>query len=99
MNSGRDWKSSTKATRCAGVGPMPGHASRIGRKQSKLGPKQQKAIEALLRPGTVEDAAREAGVPTKELSRWMKDPAFEFMAEYRAARRADCRQSMASVGL
>jgi transposase-like protein len=63
---------------------------------TKLGPKQQAAIEALLRPGSIEDAARETGVSAKKLSGWMKNPAF--MAEYRAAMRAEYRQSMASLG-
>ena len=39
----------------------------------KLGPKQQEAIEALLRPGSIEDAAREIGVTTEKLSGWMKN--------------------------
>ena len=66
------------------------------RGDKKLGPKQQEAIEALLRPGSVEDAARETGVTAKKLSLWMKDP--EFMAAYRAARHVEYRQSMASLG-
>ena len=68
-------------------------ASSLG---TKLGPKKQEAIEALLRPGSVEDVARQINVPTKKLSLWMKDP--EFMAAYRAAKRAECRQSMAYLG-
>ncbi|MGA2716064.1 MAG: hypothetical protein ABSG41_23445 [Bryobacteraceae bacterium] len=68
-------------------------ASSLG---TKLGPKKQEAIEALLRPGSVEDVAREINVATKKLSLWMKDP--EFMAAYRAAKRAECRQSMAYLG-
>jgi transposase-like protein len=65
---------------------------------TKLGARQLAAIEALLRPGTIEDAARQAGVTTKTLLRWMKNPESEFMAVYRAAVRADCRQTMASLG-
>ena len=61
----------------------------------KLGPKQQEAIEALLRPGSVEDAAREIGVTTKKLAGWMKNP--EFMAAYRAAIRAEHRHCLASL--
>jgi hypothetical protein len=63
---------------------------------TKLGTKKCRAIEALLHPGTVEGAAREAGVTTKKLSQWMKDP--EFMAAYRTAMRIDNRQSLASLG-
>jgi hypothetical protein len=64
-------------------------------RSTKLGPKQQEAIEALLGPGSVEDAAREIGVTTKKLSGWMKDR--EFMAAYRAAIRAEHRQCLASL--
>jgi transposase-like protein len=63
---------------------------------SGLGPKKCRAIEALLRPGSVEDAASATGVSAKTLSLWMKDPAF--MAAYRAAMRADYRQAIASLG-
>ncbi|MGA2717238.1 MAG: hypothetical protein ABSG41_29520 [Bryobacteraceae bacterium] len=62
---------------------------------TKLGPKQQEAIEALLRPGSVEDVAREIGVTTKKLSGWMKNPVF--MAAYLAAIRAEHRQCMACL--
>ena len=65
-------------------------------RSTKLGPKQQEAIEALLLPGSVEDAARKVGITTKKLSGWMKNP--EFMAAYRAAKRAEYRQSMAYLG-
>jgi hypothetical protein len=61
-----------------------------------LRPKMYKAIEALLVPGTTEDVARHAGVTTKTLSLWKKDP--DFMAAYRAAMRADYKQSIASLG-
>ena len=57
---------------------------------TKLGPKKCRAIEALLHPGSVEDAAREAGVTTKKLSLWMKDD-LEFKAALRAATRIDNR--------
>src|ERR1017187_250295 len=56
---------------------------------TKLGPKQQEAIEGLLRPGSGEDVAREIGVTTKKLSGWMKN--LVFMAAYRAAIRAEHR--------
>jgi transposase-like protein len=58
--------------------------------------KKQEAIEALLLPGSIEDVARQTGITTKKLSLWMKDP--EFMAALGAARRADHRQSIASLG-
>jgi len=61
----------------------------------KLGPKQQEAIEALLRPGSIEDAAREIDITTKKLSGWMKNPVF--MAAYRAAIRAEHRHCLACL--
>jgi transposase-like protein len=63
--------------------------------RAKLGPKQQEAIEALLRPGSVEDAAREIGITVKQLSGWMKNR--DFMAAYRVATRAEHRQFLASL--
>jgi hypothetical protein len=54
---------------------------------TKLAPKQQEAIQALLQPGSIEDAAREIGVTTKKLAGWMKNPVF--MAAHRAAIRAE----------
>jgi hypothetical protein len=43
------------------------------RGETKLAPKQQEAIEAWLRLGDIEDAAREIGVTTKKLCGWMKN--------------------------
>lgn len=56
----------------------PGHGAKLPRKQSD-------AIAALLSCGTVDRAARAAGVSARTLLRWMRLP--EFRAEYQAARR------------
>jgi hypothetical protein len=47
----------------------------------------KKAIEAWLRPGNIEDAAREIGITTKKLSGWKKNRVF--MVAHRAAIRAE----------
>jgi hypothetical protein len=47
----------------------------------------KKAIEAWLRPGNIEDAAREIGITTKKLSGWKKNRVF--MAAHWAAIRAE----------
>ena len=71
------------------------HSGEVTGHGANLRPKQQEAIEALLRPGSVEDAAREIGITVKQLSGWMKNR--EFMAAYRAAVRAEHRQFLASL--
>src|SRR5215831_7669956 len=65
-----------------------------GRK-SMLGRKQEEAIAALLTQRNVEEAARAAGIGTRTLLRWMKDP--EFQTAYRAARREAFGQSIARL--
>jgi hypothetical protein len=50
----------------------------------------------LLCSASVEEAARVVGVTAQRLGRWMKDK--QFGAEYRAAKRAEYRQSMARMG-
>ena len=53
------------------------------------------AIAALLSQRNVDEAARSAGVGTRTLLRWMKDP--EFDAAYRAAKRAVFGQAIARL--
>ena len=67
---------------------MTGHGSKFGRKQ-------EEAIAALLSQRNLEDAARVAGIASKTLVRWFKEP--EFDAAYRAARRAAYSQSIARL--
>jgi hypothetical protein len=60
--------------------------------RTKLSPKKQQALDALLVHPSVAKAASAAGVPTHVLQRWIdKDP--EFGAAYRAAKRAGHRQN------
>ena len=67
---------------------MKGHGSKFGRKQ-------EEAVAALLSQRNVEEAARVAGIATKTLLRWLKEP--EFDAAYRTARRAAYSQSIARL--
>ena len=67
---------------------MAGHGA-------KLGHKKEEAIAALLTQRNLDEAARAAGIGTRTLLRWMKEP--EFDAEYRAARRAAFSQSIARL--
>ena len=67
---------------------MKGHGSKFGRKQ-------EEAVAALLSQRNVEEAARVAGIATKTLLRWLKEP--EFDAAYRTARRAAFSQSIARL--
>jgi hypothetical protein len=53
------------------------------------------AIAALLSQRNVDEAARTAGIGTRTLLRWMKDP--EFDAAFRAARRAAFGQTTARL--
>jgi len=63
---------------------------------AKLGQKKQEAIEALLLPGSVEDAARRVEVTPKKLHLWMKDDPV-FAAVYRTAKGVEYRQAIASL--
>src|ERR1035437_3154079 len=67
---------------------MAGHGEKFGRKK-------EEAIAALLSQRNLEEAARTAGVSTRTLIRWMKDP--EFDAAYRKARRLAFSQSVARL--
>jgi transposase-like protein len=67
---------------------MTGHGAKFERKK-------EEAIAALLTQRNVEEAARAVGIDAKTLLRWMKEPQFD--AEYRAARRAAFRQSVARL--
>jgi len=62
---------------------------------TKLKPKQQAGILALLSNRTVEDAARAAKISSRTLYRWQEEP--EFNAAYRKARRAAFGQSTARL--
>ena len=67
---------------------MTGHGAKFGRKM-------EDAIAALLSQRNVDEAARTAGIGTRTLLRWMKDP--EFDAAFRAARRAAFGQTTARL--
>ena len=67
---------------------MAGHGEKFGRKK-------EEAIAALLSQRNLEEAARTAGIGTRTLIRWMKDP--EFDAAYRKARRLAFSQSVARL--
>src|SRR6202171_6287543 len=67
----------------------------MARSGVKFGRKMEDAIAALLSQRNVEEAARSAGIGTRTLLRWMKDP--EFDAAFRAARRAAFGQTTARL--
>jgi hypothetical protein len=67
----------------------------MSRHVSKLGRKQKDAIAALLSQRNLDEAARTAGISTRTLIRWMKDP--EFDAAYRKGRRLAFGQSVARL--
>jgi hypothetical protein len=67
----------------------------MARSGVKFGRKQEEAIAALLTQRNVEEAARAAGIGTRTLLRWMKEP--EFDAAYWEARRLAFRQSVARL--
>ena len=62
---------------------------------SKLSPKQEAAIQALLTNQGVDSAARALGVAPRTLYRWLNEPEFE--AAYRKARRAAFGQTIARL--
>jgi hypothetical protein len=63
---------------------------------AKLPRRKEEAIAALLAQPSVVEAARVIGIGPQTLGRWMKDPLFD--SAYRAAKRAEYRQSMARLG-
>jgi transposase-like protein len=67
----------------------------MARLSEKLGRKKEAAIVELLSQRNVDEAARAAGVGSRTLYRWMKEPDFD--AAYRAARRAAFSQSAARL--
>ena|SRR5713226_6805461 len=67
----------------------------MARSGVKFGRKMEDAIAALLSQRNVDEAARAAGIGTRTLLRWMKDP--EFDAAFRAARRAAFGQTTARL--
>ena len=62
---------------------------------AKLSQKMEQAIAALLSCRNVEDAARQVGIGTNTLRRWMKQPEFE--AAHREAREALLSQAIARL--
>jgi hypothetical protein len=67
----------------------------MARSGAKFGRKMEDAIAALLSQRNVDEAARSAGIGTRTLIRWMKDPVFD--AAFRAARRAAFGQTTARL--
>lgn len=67
---------------------MIGHGAKFSRKK-------EEAITALLTQRTAEDAARSVGIGPATLRRWQKEPEFE--TEYRLAKRAAYKQSIARL--
>jgi hypothetical protein len=67
---------------------MAGH----GEKRSR---KQEEAIAALLTQRNVDEAAKAAGVGTRTLLRWLREP--EFQADYLKARREAVHQAVARL--
>jgi hypothetical protein len=67
---------------------MAGHGEKFGRKK-------EDAIAALLSQRNIDEAAKAAGIGTRTLIRWMKNP--EFDSAYRRARRAAFGQSVARL--
>jgi hypothetical protein len=61
----------------------------------KLGPKKEAAVLALLSSRNLEEAAKAAGVTSRTLNRWLKEP--EFNSAYRAAKRAAFDQAIARL--
>jgi DNA-binding transcriptional MerR regulator len=62
---------------------------------TKFGRKLEEAIAALLTQRNVEEAAKAAGISTRTLLRWMKEP--QFQAAYREARRSAFFQAVAKL--
>ncbi len=62
---------------------------------SKLTPKQEQAVLALMTNQGVENAARAAGIGARTLYRWLQEPLFD--QAYRKARRAAFGQSAARL--
>ena len=67
---------------------MAGHGAKLARKQ-------EEAIAALLTQRNIEDAARQAGIGSRTLIRWLKLP--EFQSAYREARRLAFGQCIAPL--
>ena len=79
-----------KPWRCAGRGWQ-----RMSGNVTKLRPKQEEALVALLSNRNVEDAARAVKVAPRTLYRWLNEP--EFDSAYRRARRAAYGQATARL--
>jgi hypothetical protein len=61
----------------------------------ELEPKKEAAIIALLSSRNIEEAAQAAGVDSRTIYRWLKEPAFD--AEYRTAKRTAYGQALARL--
>ena len=60
-----------------------------------LGRKMEAVIAALLTSRNIDEAAKAAGISTRTLLRWMKEP--EFQTAYREARRTAYSQAVAKL--
>src|SRR5215469_14378462 len=67
---------------------MAGHGEKFGRKM-------EEAVAALLTQRNIDEAAKTAGISTRTLIRWMKEP--EFQKAWREARRQAFGQSIARL--
>jgi hypothetical protein len=65
------------------------------RSGTKFGRKMEEAIAALLTQRNVDEAAKAAGISTRTILRWMKEP--EFQKAYRQARRLAYSQAVAKL--
>lgn len=66
-----------------------------GAKWPTLSGKQAKALHALLTAGTLTDAAKQSGLGTRTLFRYLKDPVFS--ERYRAARTEQVKLAVAHL--
>ena len=78
MNDSTETNTLNRKENIYGEKYMRGHGSKFGRKK-------EAAIAALLSNRTLDEAAREAGVSTRTLIRWQKNP--EFDKDWSAAKR------------
>ena len=71
----------------------PGHGA--GEEEDDLSPQQAQALAALLTSGTVEAAAKKAGISARTLRRWLAAP--DFRRCYLAARRQALEQATGAL--
>src|ERR1039458_2565563 len=73
----------------------PARMAKMSANVSKLSPKQEQAILALVTNQGVDNAARAVGIAPRTLYRWMNEPLFD--KAYRKARRAAFGQGTARL--